>query len=357
MRLTTSAVWSTHLWNHWPDPEKQLSTIRIGVWGCNIMIWYLYILQNDHHNTHSQTHAQEGESVPEAHSENYPFNGLYLESKENVPWETSLWTRWASTTHKGRNHHHLRAHPPQAGDETPRSWVQLTGLLWRPTTPPTHQTKLDGGGAGALAKSYIKFPWILEERGPRLHSIRKANSPLVLWGHQGVKHALLVPVPWQVQSSEPEDAVFHWWPSRGRWQGRGACQPGAGVVGQLPGWEVQVGYGRVRTVVLWAGQQRSHHPHRVPKGMHYPRRSRTVRWLASTGPRAEHKENTCGVCLHIQLWRHVRTTGWATGRLALPPRSALTRCVNSQSLTSGFRARKRMRASLISWTEGESQRS
>ena len=122
MRLTTSAVWSTHLWNHWPDPEKQLSKIRIGVWGCNIMIWYLYILQNDHHNTHSQTHAQEGETVPEAHSENYPFNGLYLESKENVPWETSLWTCWASTTHKGRNHHHLRAHPPQAGDETPRSW-------------------------------------------------------------------------------------------------------------------------------------------------------------------------------------------------------------------------------------------
>lgn len=73
MRLRATALWSTHLWNHWPDLEKQLSTIRIGVWGSNIMIQHLYILQND---THPQTHVQKAESIPEADSENYPFNGL-----------------------------------------------------------------------------------------------------------------------------------------------------------------------------------------------------------------------------------------------------------------------------------------
>ena len=209
--------------------------------------------------------------------------------------------------------HHRQVMKLQGAGSVDRIIVEANN----PAYPPNQTGWRRGWSTVQVLHQVSLNPW---GEGTKSTFHQESQQPSGTVRSPGSKACSTCPSPLQAQSAEPEDAVFHWWPSRGRWQGRGACPPGAGVVGQLPGWEAQVGYGRVCTVVLWASQQRSHHPHRVPKGMHYPRRSRTARWLASTGPRAERNENTCGVRLHIRLWRHVRTTGWATGRLAPPPR-------------------------------------
>ena len=143
------------------------------------MIRYLYILQNDHHNTHPQTHVQEGESVPEADSENYPFNGLLPRVQGECALRNIILNLLSIHTHKGRNHHHLGAHPLQAGDEPPEELGPVHRiLLWRRTTRPTHQTKLDGGGAEALAKSDLKFTESLR-RGDQVHI--PSGNPTALW--------------------------------------------------------------------------------------------------------------------------------------------------------------------------------
>lgn len=119
--------------------------------------------------------------------------GCYLESKENVLFE--------------KHHREPAEHPPPqrqepspsqststagAGDESPgRSWVQLTDWLWRPTTQPTHQTKLDGGGAEALAKSDLKFPNPWGE-GTKSIFHQEIQQPSGTVSSPGVKHALLL---------------------------------------------------------------------------------------------------------------------------------------------------------------------
>ena len=133
------------------------------------MIQHLYILQND---THPQTHVQKAESIPEADSENYPFNGL-LPRVQGECALRSIIVNLLSIHHSQRQ----QPSPPQVM-KLQRSWVQLTGLLWRPTTQPTHQTRLDGGGAEALAKSDLKFPESLR-RGDQIHI--PSGNPTALW--------------------------------------------------------------------------------------------------------------------------------------------------------------------------------
>ena len=116
-------------------------------------------------------------------------------------------------------------------------------------------------------------------------------------------------------------------------------------------WPRSTHCGALGWPALIPSPSQSHQGYALPKEV---KDSEVAGFQWASKARAQCKENTCGLCLHIRMWGCGRTTRRATWRLALPPRSVLSRCANSQGPTSGSRARKRMTASLISWTGGES---
>ena len=85
---------------------------------------------------------KEGESVPEADSENYPFNGLLPRVQGECALRNIIVNLLSIHTHKGRNHHHLRAHPLQAGDETPEELGPVDRIIVEANNPayPPNQT-------------------------------------------------------------------------------------------------------------------------------------------------------------------------------------------------------------------------
>ena len=137
-------------------------------------------LQNNHHNTHPQPHAQEGDRVPEANSENNPFNGLLCEAQGGCdsrkhhrgPGGHSL------LSHEDGNHRRLGARPQHEGDEILHELGRVVRIVVEDNNLAYLPNQAGGDGAEAPAKPHPTAPCILEEWGPCPHSINKSNSGL-----------------------------------------------------------------------------------------------------------------------------------------------------------------------------------